>query len=60
AAFCLSQAGPQNIWVDAKGETVAVLFRLAGAIAREGRRKALLCPVVVAFSSLNNQHPWYP
>ncbi|WP_276917277.1 hypothetical protein [Aneurinibacillus aneurinilyticus] len=41
AAFCLSQAGPQNIWVDAKRETIAVLSRLAGAIAREGRRKAL-------------------
>ncbi|ERI08437.1 hypothetical protein HMPREF0083_03459, partial [Aneurinibacillus aneurinilyticus ATCC 12856] len=34
-------AGPQNIWVDAKEETVAVLFRLARAIARKGRRKAL-------------------
>ncbi|MED0733421.1 hypothetical protein P4S84_16275, partial [Aneurinibacillus aneurinilyticus] len=40
-AFCPSQAGPQNIWVGAKRETVAVLFRLAGACAREGRRKAL-------------------
>ncbi|MED0707171.1 hypothetical protein P4S91_27640, partial [Aneurinibacillus aneurinilyticus] len=36
AAFCLSQAGPQNIWVDTKRETVAVLFRLAEAIARKG------------------------
>ncbi|MEZ2732633.1 hypothetical protein [Aneurinibacillus aneurinilyticus] len=41
AAFCLSQAGLQNIWVDAKRETIAVLSRLAGANAREGRRKAL-------------------
>ncbi|MED0744125.1 hypothetical protein P4S87_26455, partial [Aneurinibacillus aneurinilyticus] len=41
AAFCPSQAGPQNIWVDAKRETIAVLFRLTGAIAREGRRKAV-------------------
>ncbi|MED0726408.1 hypothetical protein P4S91_26585, partial [Aneurinibacillus aneurinilyticus] len=41
AAFCLSQAGLQNIWVEAKRETIAVLFHLAGATAREGRRKAL-------------------
>ncbi|MEZ2661240.1 hypothetical protein ACBP89_25060, partial [Aneurinibacillus aneurinilyticus] len=38
AAFCLGQSGPQNIWVDAKRETIAVLFRLAEAIAWEGRR----------------------
>ncbi|KIV57713.1 hypothetical protein AM501_05085 [Aneurinibacillus migulanus] len=41
AAFYPGQAGPQNIWVDAKRETVAVLFRLAGACAWEERRKAL-------------------
>ncbi|MED0724152.1 hypothetical protein P4S91_14730 [Aneurinibacillus aneurinilyticus] len=41
AAFYLSQAELQNIWVEAKRETIAVLFRLAGACAREGRRKAL-------------------
>ncbi|NME98810.1 hypothetical protein [Aneurinibacillus aneurinilyticus] len=37
AAFCLSQAGLQNIWVDAKRETIAVLFHLAGACAREAQ-----------------------
>ncbi|MED0673518.1 hypothetical protein P4S95_25430, partial [Aneurinibacillus aneurinilyticus] len=41
AAFCPSQAGPQNIWVGAKRGAVAVLSRLARAIARKGRRKAV-------------------
>ncbi|ERI08243.1 hypothetical protein HMPREF0083_03676, partial [Aneurinibacillus aneurinilyticus ATCC 12856] len=36
AAFCLSQAGPQNIWVEAKRETIAVLFRLAGQSLGKG------------------------
>ncbi|ERI04920.1 hypothetical protein HMPREF0083_05887, partial [Aneurinibacillus aneurinilyticus ATCC 12856] len=41
ATFYLSQAGPQNIWVEAKRETIAVLSCLARAIAQKGRRKAL-------------------
>ncbi|KON94562.1 hypothetical protein AF333_02695 [Aneurinibacillus migulanus] len=34
AAFCPGQAGQQNIWVDAKRETIAVLFRPAGKSLR--------------------------